>query len=81
MLIRDAIGNTLQENDPVTFSLGFGQTAVGRITKIDSGIGQINNAPRQVVVFVTFSLPLGADPQGTVGAVVKVAQPETPVVP
>ena len=73
MLIRDAIGNTLNENDQVAFPLGMGQLIAGRVVKIDSGLGQIGTAPRQATVFVSIVFPLAVDPAGTVGGVLKTA--------
>ena len=74
-MIRDAIGNVLNENDQVSFPLGMGQSMVGRVVKIDSGLGQIGTAPRLATVFVSVVFPLAADPSGVVGGVIKAATP------
>ena len=75
MLVRDAIGNTLNEGDPVAFPLGMGQSVMGTIVKIDSGLGHIGTAPRQATVFVSVVFPLAADPAGVVGGIIKTATP------
>ena len=76
MIVRDPMGNTLNENDQVIYPLGFGQTMLGTVLKIDPGLSNLDAKQQQPgFVVVQLLMPLMIQPNGQVGGIFKAVQP------
>lgn len=77
-MFRDQAGNKLDRGSRVAFSLGLGNTALGVIREVSSGLGLDGTADRQPLVFVEVMLLLPADPAGVVGGLIKLPDASAP---
>ena len=76
-MIRDALGNEINEGDLVSLAVGT-EIGAGHIKKIDSGLGLAGGQPSQPYVLIELLVQRPVIAQiGVVAGVLKVAQPET----
>jgi hypothetical protein len=76
--MKDLNQQTLQEGDPVLVPIGLGQQGIGKIIKINSGLGAPNTMESIPSVLVQVELFVPAQPNGVVGGVTKMMPPPPP---
>jgi hypothetical protein len=80
MLVRDALGNNLEEGDFVSLAVG-NEIGVGQIKKIDAGLGIQSGQPTQPSIFIDILVQRPIISQiGVAAGVIKAAQPAKSVV-
>lgn len=72
-MTRDALGNTLNEGDTVSFALSLGQIVTGQIVRVSRIAQNPSDPSTQETVYVMFTLPLSVMPNGIVPGLVKAA--------
>jgi hypothetical protein len=69
MIFRDQFNNTLKEGDALSVPVALGQSVLGTIAKLSSGLDPRNPQP---VATVILTVNLGASPDGLIPGVVRV---------
>ena len=75
-MVRDALGNSLEEGDYVSLAVGT-EIGVGQIKRIDSGLGLAGGQPTQPSIFIEILVQRPIIAQlGVAAGVIKAAQPK-----